>query len=93
MTGKRLIGKVTQQERDEIQLLHERKNGLTELIKSINLADHEILYEKIVRDMGETSAKFQKWWDAKSLQYGWDNIEGYSWEISFENCEIYLVKK
>ena len=39
---KKLVGKVTEQERDQIKALFERKNGLTELLKSID-AKNEVL--------------------------------------------------
>jgi CXXX repeat modification system protein len=92
MNEKIVIGKVTGFERDEIKALHERKNGLSELFKSINLLDNEPLYEKIVKDMGETASKFQKWWDIHSQTYNWENKDGYSWEINFDTCEIFLAK-
>jgi CXXX repeat modification system protein len=91
MNEKVLIGKVSDLERDEIQALHERKNGLSELFKSIKLAENNELYERIVRDMSETSTRFQHWWDLKSKKYNWKNEEGFSWEISFDTCEIFIV--
>ena len=42
---KKLIGKVTEEEKKEIQTLFERKNGLNELAKILT-ADNELLYEK-----------------------------------------------
>ena len=92
MNEKILIGKVTSFERDEIKSLHERKNGLSELFKSINLLDNEPLYEKIIIDMGDTTTKFQKWWDTHSQAYKWENKDGDGWEINFDTCEIFLVK-
>jgi CXXX repeat modification system protein len=89
--SKKLLGKVTEQERDEIKFLFERKNGLSELFKIIP-EDNNKVYEKILKDMGETSTKFQLWWDNKSKQYHWENIKGYNWEIDFNTCEIFLVK-
>ena len=94
--NKKLVGKVTAEERDEIRLLFERKNGLTELFKSLNDVDTKegnMLYEKIVKDMGVVSTNFQNWWKLKSAKHDWESIKGYSWEIDFETCEIFLVKK
>lgn len=59
---KEKVGTVTEKERNEIQFLFERKNGLAELSKVLT-ADNKDLYEKLVKDMGETSSKFQQWWD------------------------------
>ena len=87
---KKLVGKVTTEERDEIQTLFERRNGLAELAKILT-ADNAELYEKLVRDMGETGTKFQSWWDRMAQQYNWESCEGGNWEINFESCEIFLV--
>lgn len=90
MEIKKNVGCVTPEERDEIQKLFERKNGLTELAKILTIDNGE-LYEKLVKDMGDTSTKFQKWWDEKSKLYGWESHPKGNWEINFQTCEIYLV--
>ena len=87
---KKLVGHVTPEERKEIQTLFERRNGLNELAKILT-ADNADLYEKLVKDMGETGTRFQSWWDRMAEKYQWESTEGGNWEISFENCEIYLV--
>lgn len=93
MKKKLLLGKVTPLERDEIKTLFERKNGLIELISVLNVNDKAELYERIVKDMGETSTKFQQWWDAKTVKYNWEVREEHSWEINFETCEVFLQIK
>ena len=87
---KKLVGKVTVEEKNEIQSLFERRNGLTELAKILS-ADNAELYEKLVKDMGETGTKFQQWWNSMSQKYNWESCEGGNWEINFESCEIFLV--
>jgi CXXX repeat modification system protein len=89
---KKLIGKVTLEEKNEIQALFERKNGLAELAKIIS-ADNEALYEKLVKDIGETGTKFQKWWDTTAAKYHWKGTKNGNWEINFETCEIFLITK
>ncbi len=84
------IGCVTEQERNEIQKLFERRNGLNELAKILT-ADDAALYEKLVADLGETGSKFQNWWDRMSQKYNWESDENGHWEISFETCEIIMV--
>ena len=86
---KKLVGKVTLGERDEIQSLFERRNGLIELAKIID--NNNELYEKLVADMGATSTKFQQWWNNMSTKYQWESAENGNWEIDFETCDIYLV--
>ena len=90
-TTKKVIGKVSESERDEIRLLFERKNGLAELFRTISSSNEE-LYQKVVADMGKTTAKFQAWWDETSRKYQWESIDGYRWEINFDDCDIFLVK-
>lgn len=87
---KKIIGKVTSEEKDAIQALFERRNGLNELAKILT-ADNAELYEKLVKDMGETGTKFQHWWDSMADKYQWESLEGGNWEINFETCEISLV--
>ena len=90
MAIRKVVGQVTIEERNEIQQLFERRNGLNELAKILTADNHE-LYEKLVKDMGETGTKFQSWWDRIGEKYQWESIEGGNWEINFDTCEIYLV--
>lgn len=89
---KKVIGQVTVEEKNEIQTLFERRNGLNELAKILT-ADNNELYEKLVKDLGETGTKFQAWWDRMSDKCQWESAEGGNWEINFETCEIYLVQQ
>lgn len=88
--NKKLVGQVTVEEKEEIQTLFERRNGLNELAKILT-ADNGELYEKLVKDMGETGSKFQSWWDRMSQKYNWESAENGHWEINFDTCEIFLV--
>ena len=90
MAIRKVVGQVTIEERNEIQQLFERRNGLNELAKILTADNHE-LYEKLVKDMGETGTKFQSWWDRMGEKYQWESIEGGNWEINFDTCEMYLV--
>ncbi len=87
---KKIVGQVTVEEKNEIQTLFERRNGLNELAKIVT-ADNTELYEKLVKDLGETGAKFQNWWDRMAEKYQWESAENGNWEINFETCEIFLV--
>ena len=90
MATRRIVGQVTREEKDEILVLFERRNGLNELAKIVT-TDNTDLYEKLVKDLGETGTKFQQWWDSMADKYQWESVEGGNWEINFETCEIYLV--
>ena len=87
---KKEIGNVSVLERNEIQALFERRNGLNELAKIIT-PDNDELYNKLVKDLGETASKFQNWWDDMSKKYNWESSPNGHWEIDFNSCKIYLV--
>lgn len=89
---KKSIGRVTEEEKNEIQTLFERRNGLNELAQILT-AENEALYEKLVKDLGETGVKFQDWWRLMGEKYNWESVDGGNWEIDFDTCEIYLVTK
>lgn len=90
MVTKKIVGQVTEEEKNEIQTLFERRNGLNELAKIVT-ADNAELYEKLVKDLGETGTKFHNWWDRMSQKYQWESVENGNWEINFDTCEITLV--
>jgi len=88
---KKKVGQVTVEEKNAIQTLFERRNGLNELAKILT-ADNGELYEKLVKDMGETGTKFQNWWNEMSTKYQWESSENGNWEINFDTCDIFLVE-
>ena len=87
---KKLVGKVTEAEKQEIQALFERRNGLAELARIVTPAD-EALYEKVVADLGRTGTRFQDWWNRMAEQYQWESRDNGNWEIDFRSNDIYLV--
>lgn len=86
MAKMKLVGTVTTEEKNEIQQLFERRNGLNELAKILSV-DNAELYEKLVKDLGETKT----WWSRMSSKYQWESIKEGNWEINFDTCEIYLI--
>lgn len=87
---KKVVGQVTEEEKNEIKTLFERRNGLNELAKILT-PENEALYQKLVIDMGETGTKFQQWWDTMVNKYQWEGSVNGHWEIDFETCNIYLI--
>ena len=90
MATRKLVGQVTPEERNEIQTLFERRNGLNELAKILTV-DNQELYEKLVKDLGETTTKYQSWWNRMSSKYQWESSENGNWEINFDTCDVYLT--
>lgn len=89
---KKEIGHVTEEERNEIQSIFERRNGLNELARILTIDDNE-LYDKLVNDMGQTTMLFQQWWDLTSQKYNWESSVNGRWEIDFQTCKIFLVEE
>jgi len=94
---RRLVGKVNPDERDEIQRLFNRKNGLIELSRTLTSAskkelENSPLYEKLTEDLGKTTNKFNDWWKRMSEKYKWENAQDYRWEIDFSTCQIYIFR-
>ncbi len=90
---KRLLGKVTEQERDHLRRLFERRNGLLELFRELpdlERSETAFLYDKIVSDLGRVVTSYEEWWAAMSAKYGWENTRGKRWEIDFETCDMFL---
>ena len=85
----KIVGKVSEAEKNEIQALFERRNGLNELAKILNVNDVE-LYEKLVKDLGENGVKFQSWWDRMARKYQWESSPNGRWSINFDTCEIMM---
>lgn len=90
MVTRKKVGQVTVEEKKEIQQLFERRNGLNELARVVTV-DNTDLYEKLVKDLGETGTRFQQWWDSMAQKYHWESDDNGSWEINFDTCEIILV--
>lgn len=87
---KKVVGTVTEEEKNSIQALFERRNGLNELAKILP-ANNVELYERLIKDLATTGAGFQKWWDEMSAKYQWESAENGNWEIDFQTNEIFLV--
>lgn len=86
----KIVGKVTEEERNAIQAIFERRIGLQELAKILKPDDTE-LYEKLIKDLGETSTRFQNWWDEMGKKYQWESALNGNWSINFDTCEITLI--
>ena len=86
----KVVGRVTEEERDEIQALFERRNGLNELA-TILTSENAELYEMLVKDLGRTSSDFKNWWSKMSDKYSWESCENGHWEIDFGTCLISLI--
>lgn len=89
MVTRKKVGQVTVEEKKEIQQLFERRNGLNELARVVTV-DNTDLYEKLVKDLGETGTRFQQWWDSMAQKYHWESGDNGSWEITSIHVRLSL---
>ncbi len=87
--NRKVVGQVSPEESKQIQQLFERRNGLNELAKILTPSNVE-LYERLVKDLGETSTKFQQWWDTMYAIFQWQSSRNGNWEIDYATNEIVL---
>lgn len=92
-----IVGTVTEEEKNEILTLFERKMGIEELTATLesDLLTTEkkvIMQDKMISELGKVKLNMQAWWDKMYEKYEWKSVEGYSWNIDFQTCEIILVK-
>lgn len=89
-----LVGTVSQEEKEEIQSLYQRKLALDEMLfkfeNNASILRDENLYEKLVSDMGRTNYQSQRWWSEKGEKYQWKGNSKGRWVINFDTNEIFL---
>ena len=93
---KEKVGLVTEEDKNSILLLHERRIALKELLmtldnQSLSENSKNDLYERIVSDTGKTTMVYEKWWADMAHKYNWKSVEGGNWNIDFVTNEIILV--
>jgi len=92
----RRVGRVTPEERDEIEELHRRKVGLSALLSTLARMDAGTLqstplYERLVRDAGDTTIAYDAWWRRLATRYRWRRErEKQTWHVDFETCDVLL---
>lgn len=92
-----LVGMVTEKEKKELQCIYERKLAAQELFLSLEKdqftkEQEEVLYQKIVPDLGNSIYQIQIWWKAMALKYKWSIKDLEHLTINFDTKEIYFVR-
>ncbi|WP_034468640.1 CXXX repeat peptide modification system protein [Butyrivibrio sp. AE2005] len=83
-----VVGKVTEEEKRDIEVLHEKNVALRNLMK-IDLNPEEKI--KVNEEMFIVNEAMRNWWGSKSKKYGWASKPDGDWQILFATCEILLV--
>ncbi|MET3207136.1 UNVERIFIED_CONTAM: CXXX repeat modification system protein [Paenibacillus sp. PvR008] len=88
-----MVGVVLESEKKEILQMYERKTALQELINTFNdpAMIQNDLYERIVKDLGQTMVAMENWWVCTSRKYQWKRHPNSNWTIDFNTNEINLV--
>lgn len=95
VTMKECIGTVTEEEKNEMMALYERKMGLEELPSSlesivISAETKKIVQEKIIIESQKIKIEVQEWWNKMYKKYRWRKEEGRDWHINFETGEVFF---
>lgn len=93
--SKSVVGTLTQAERDEIMQLNYRKQTLQTLFRSLAEETAEVnprLYNKMMDDMIETQMRYDFWFRDKAAEHKWKSIDGMSWSVDFQTCEVFLTQ-
>ena len=93
--SKEIVGIVTEEEKNEILVLFERKLGIEELTATLESDlltpdKKENMKDKITAELEQAKVDFQHWWDRMYKKYKWKSIDGHNWSIDFQTWEIYL---
>lgn len=90
-----LLGKVTQEERQQIMDIYHRKTALQELLLIINTQktlNDDGLSDNLLIDLTNSNKEMAEWWTATAQFYDWTYAPTDSWQINFEDCSVYLIK-
>lgn len=84
---KKIIGKVTEEEKQTIMRINSHRNSLEELL--LVLPQDDELHKEASLDMDETMKKYQEWWNHGFEKYHWEKGET-DWKLLFETNEIVI---
>lgn len=84
---KKVVGKVTEEEKAVIKELNAHRNSLEELL--LILPKDDELYKIAINDMDETTKKYKEWWNQYYTKYQWEKGNG-DWRILFDTNEIVI---
>ena len=95
--NREIVGTVTEEEKNEILVLFERKLGIEELAFTL---ESDLLppdkkngmQDKMIAELGRVKINLQAWWDRMYEKYKWKSVDDYRWNIDFQTCEIYLTE-
>lgn len=84
---KKVVGKVTDNEKKAIMEINSHKNSLEELLHILSPDDD--IYEKAKTDLSNTLLRYHNWWNGGYAKYHWEKGTK-DWSIIFETNEIII---
>ncbi len=95
--NREVVGIVTEEEKNEILVLFERKLGIEELAftlesELLSTDEKDNMQEKMIAELGRVKINLQACWNRVYEKYKWKSVDGYKWNIDFQTCEIYLTQ-
>lgn len=92
---KQKVGEVTEDEKEEVLRLYDRKNALNELFFVLSSpylteGEKETLKGRIIDDMAKANSLYEKWWSDKREKYNWKSKATGQWIMDFRTRAVYL---
>lgn len=92
---KQKVGEVTEDEKEEVLMLYDRKSALKELFLTLGSpylteGEKETLKDRIIEDIAKVNSLYEQWWRDKREKYNWKSREKGQWLIDFRTREVYL---
>lgn len=84
---RKIVGKVTEDEKNIIKSINNHKRSLEELLLILQKGDD--VYKKVISELDETKQKYQEWWNLNYQKYHWEKGNN-EWTILFETNEIVI---
>ena len=86
----KLVGQVSENEKNDMIDICEVKVALDNLEKIVGKDEAELL-EQITRERDLTNEKYIAWWDRIRENYDFEGDEQVHWRLDFQTGEVFLV--
>lgn len=93
MTNRVLVGKVTEEEKKEVEAYFEHFQSVTAFVSSLSnevLTEDPDLYEKFIQEAMEVVWKYQSWWAIKADKYLWPSSVRDNLFLDFTTNEVFI---
>jgi CXXX repeat modification system protein len=92
-----VVGRVSADERNQIQELLSTRYGLMELLSVFEegptAPDEKRFFNKVNQDLKSVSSRLDSWWASAVRKHHWRITRDCQWQIDFETGEISLLPR